>query len=103
MAKNNGQIWKIIGVLTTLGVLAVSVVYGYATLTAQVNSNCAEIETIKPVVSSNHDAKIGFEKDIASIKKDIAQMLIAQEKMAKTEAENTKAIIEAIGRINNGN
>ena len=100
--NGNGNIWKIIGTLFGSGLLVTmaTLVWQASTIASRVDVNCEDIDEFKsgviPKVSKNHD-------DIIGIKKDISQILTNMKTMEETEKESTKAIIEAIGRIKNGN
>lgn len=93
---NNSTIWKIISILVTLGVLAGGAIYGYASLNHEVEDNSEEIKEMKPIIKT-HD------RTIIGIQKDIEQILKTQKTMIETEKDNTKSILDAIGKVKDGN
>jgi hypothetical protein len=94
MAKKNmnGTLIAAAAVILTIILATVIWIWGAATIAKDVEANTAR----GPVVRANELA-------IADIKKDIAQILKTQEKMEEARKDDTKAIIEAIGRVSDGN
>ena len=76
--KSNGIIWKIVGILITLGVLAVGVIYGYANLGHEVAENCKDIAVIAPEVQKNTEHRLKDEVDTRYIKEKISNIETVQ-------------------------
>ena len=101
MAKGNGLIWKwIIGIFVTV-LLAVSiplvgVIFAYGGKMYQVEQNAKIAEKAEQASTKNKE-------DIIGIKKDVEQVSEKLEEMSKAADKNTKAIIEAINRMKDGN
>ena len=101
MAKGNGLIWKwIIGIFVTV-LLAVSiplvgVIFAYGGRIKQIEYLAKTTEKVEVVSTKNKE-------DIIGIKKDVEQVSEKLEEMSKAADDNTKAIIEAISRMKDGN
>ena len=106
MLNANGNIWKIIGTLLGSGIIITIAawIWQASTIASRVENNCEEITTLKaeikadiePIVQTNHDAIIG-------IKKDIIQILAAQQRIEQNEKQSKKDILDAIKELADGN
>lgn len=81
MANKNGMIWKIVGTIITLTVIAAGVVAGYTTLGHQVDDNADDIETMEPEVQKNSEYRIQNEVDLKYIKEKISNIETVQQQI----------------------
>ena len=78
MARTNGNLWKIISVVTTLVVLVVGAIFGYANLGSAVGVNSTEIAEIKPDVKRNSEYRIQDKIATEYIKEKISNIETVQ-------------------------
>ena len=53
MASGNGTVWKILGFVVTVIIIASGIIYGYATMGHTVEDNSDDIAEIKPKVEEH--------------------------------------------------
>lgn len=75
MAKKNGTIWKILGVVISVVVIAVTVVVGYTRLEEQVEDNMIDVMTNAALTDLNTEHRHRFEVKVDNIERDIALIL----------------------------
>lgn len=64
MAEKNGTVWKILGFALALIGVAVTVIYGYATMGHTVEDQGEDIAEMKPDVKQNTEHRIKFEEKV---------------------------------------
>lgn len=81
MTRRNGTIWKVIGTVITLALIAAGIVAAYTEMGHQVKDNCEDIEAMQPEVQKNSEHRITDEVDTKYIKEKIEDIQATQEKI----------------------
>lgn len=99
MTKRNGNLWKMVAVVTTLVVLLVSVVVTFSQIGHQVTDNCEDIALIVPKVAEHETYITGQRIRETYIKEKVDKIELTVESIDAQQTElNTQqtAILNAI-------
>lgn len=86
--KRNGTIWRIISIGMTVVIIAVGIIYGYADIGHQVDTNCDDIKEMKPDVGKNTEHRLQDEVDTRYIKEKISNIETVQQQILTAVQKN---------------
>ena len=95
MAKQNGTIWKIVGILITVLIVAGGAVFGYGILSGQVRHNTETVKQVCARVDANTTAGHQRDMEIVGLKRDL-EYLKEKAQEQKVDLDNHTVLLERI-------
>ena len=83
----NGTVLRVSSTVITIVVIAVGVIYGYATLNRDVEGNCKDIAVMQPIVDSNHDSIIEITTDLGHLSRKVDENSATQKQILILQQE----------------